>query len=407
MNKYYDRKNYNLETFYRNLRLNLFKTIKFWKNYFYYCIIIKLNALKLHLKKITLVVICMIFLSEAKSQDPIYSQFTHNPIYYNPAYVGLHQGMRVRLNYRKQWPNLPGDYNSYNFNMDMAVREIPGSGGIGLLFDKHSAGTGYFERVKVGIPISVRIPLYENLLIQMGLMTSLVQKSLDWNNLVFMDQLDPRFGNIYPTSFTPPSNGKITYPDFDIGIALRWFASGYKGMEYVFTTGIAVHHVFTPNESFFDLDAPLPRRFVFTGDVIIQNEYFERAFNTKKRSPRDFRFNPGFIFESQEKFKSLSLGFNAYKSNLYAGLWYRAEDLDFTKSNAMVIMAGVSAYLNNDTKVKFLYSYDMLLSKAYSRAAGGTHEISVIFELDTFSLFGESNPYQRRRKRTYLETQPF
>jgi len=351
---------------------------------------------KLILRSISLLIFVSSFLP-GRAQDPMYSQFTHNPIYYNPAYTGLSQGLRVRLNYRKQWPNLPGEYNSYNFNLDMASRELPGSGGIGLMFDKHTAGAGYFERIKIGLPVSVRIPLNEDLLIQMGIMTSIVQKSLDWNHLVFMDQLDPRFGNIYPTSFTPPSNGKITYPDFDFGMVLRWFASGYGGKEYVFTTGVAVHHAFNPNESFFDLESPLPRKLVITGDVIIQNEYHERAYNTKRKSPRDFKFNPGFIFESQQDFKSLSIGFNAYKSNLYAGIWYRAESYDFTKSNAMVIMVGVNAFLNDNTKIKFLYSYDMMLSKTYSRAAGATHEISIVFELDSFAPFSSTKPNQRRK----------
>lgn len=341
-----------------------------------------------------------------RSQDPIYSQFFNNPIYYNPAYVGISQGLQIRLNYRKQWPNLPGEYNSYNLNLDMASRNLPGSGGIGLMIDKHTAGAGYYERLKVGIPISVRIALSEELLVQMGIMTSFVQKSLDWNSLIFMDQLDPRFGNIYPSSFTPPSDAKVTYPDFDIGLALRWFTSGYAGKEYIFTTGVAIQHAFRPNESFFDLESPLARKIVITGDLIIQNEYYARPFSSKQRSTRDFRINPGFIFENQQNFNSLSLGFNAYKSNLYLGIWYRTERFDFTKSNAMVITTGITTFLNDGTRIKFMYSYDMMLSKVFSRAAGGTHEISIILELNSFSRLS-SKRLKRSNRLSSLESSPF
>ncbi len=357
-------------------------------------------------RRLLLISFIILLFIPGKSQDPVYSQFFNNPLYYNPAFVGISDGMQVRTNYRKQWPNLPGDYNSYNVSLDIASRELPGAGGIGLMIDKHNAGAGYFESIKIGIPISVRIPLAEDILIQMGIMTSFTQKSIDWNSLVFMDQLDPRFGNVYPTSFTAPTEGTITYPDFDIGLALRWFTVGYKGMEYIFTTGVSVQHVLNPNESFFDLEAKLPKRLVVSGDVIIQNEYFERPFSAKRKSRFDFRVNPGFMFEMQQDFKAFTFGLNAYKSNLYAGAWYRAESFDFTKTNAAVFMGGITTHLSDEIRMKFMYSYDMLLSKTYSRAAGGTHELSIIFEFSEFSLISSTKPKWSRRKTNYNFT-PF
>lgn len=344
----------------------------------------------------------------------MYSQFTHNPIYYNPAYTGISEGLRLRTNYRKQWPNLPGDYRSYNFNLDIATRDITGAGGIGLMFDKHIAGAGYYERVKVGIPLSVRVPLFENLIVQMGAMASFVQKTIDWSKLVFVDQLDPRFGNIYTTSFVTPGNNKITYPDVDMGFAFRWVGYGYRGKEFIATAGVAVHHIFTPNESFYEyLESPLPRKLVITGDIIIRNEVKTSSFNNRSRvSNRDFKINPGFIFESQQEFRSLSLGVNVYKSSVYVGFWYRNESFDFAASNSAIIMAGISASINDDTRVKILYSYDMLLTDSYARAAGGTHEISIIFELDSFIPFSNSSGYRNSRLRNSnrhsgLECSPF
>lgn len=363
---------------------------------------------KLTLRIISLLIFVSCFLS-GKSQDPMYSQFTLNPLYYNPAYTGISEGLRLRTNYRKQWPNLPGDYKSYNFNMDIATRNIPGAGGIGLMFDKHIAGAGYYERVKFGIPVSVRVPLYENLIVQMGGMVSFVQKTLDWNKLIFVDQLDPRFGIYTPTSFEQPGNSKITYPDVDFGLLFRWVGFGYGGKEYIATFGVAMHHLFTPNESFYNnIESPLARKMVITGDVILQNRNYKRGFNNESNNKKDVKLNPGFIYESQQQFKTFSIGINVYKSNLYAGIWYRNENFDFTLSNAMVIMAGISAPINNDNRIKIMYSYDMLLTKSYARDAGGTHEISIIFELDSFIPFTKGNTYQSQRSRmSGLECSPF
>jgi len=368
-----------------------------------------------HLKYIPLIL--LVFASiDVRSQDPNYSQFTHNPLYYNPAYTGISSGISMRFNYRKQWPNLPGDFKTYNFNIDMAARTVSGSGGLGFMVDKHTAGSGYYERTRVGIPIAVRIPLYANMLVQMGVMTSFVQKNLNWNNLIFVDQLDPRFGNIYNTEFVVPLKNQVTYPDFDIGLAFRMIQSTWSGKEMIATAGVAVHHLFTPNESFFEFESPLSRKLVITGDFIIQDDDYERVITSYNRGQKGgFRFNPGFIFQKQANFTSYSMGLNVYKSNVYVGFWYRNESFDLLKSNALILMAGINAKVNEESRLKILYSYDVLMNESLYRAAGGTHEITLIFELDSFSAlnrsrggtFGRNRLGTRSNRYSELECSPF
>ncbi len=345
--------------------------------------------MKIFQPKYTLVILLALASFEVRSQDPNYSQFTHNPLYYNPAYTGISRGVSMRFNYRRQWPNLPGDFKTYNFNIDAAARTVSGSGGLGLMVDKHSAGSGYYERTRVGIPLSVRVPLYSNMLVQMGVMTSFVQKSLNWDNLIFVDQLDPRFGNIGPSDFVAPLKNKVTYPDFDIGMAFRFVESTWSGKQVIATAGVAVHHVFGPNESFFEFESPLSRKLVVTGDFILQNDDYERVITSYNRGSKGgFRFNPGFIFQKQAEFKSFALGLNVYKSNIYAGFWYRNETFDLLKSNALILMLGVNAKINEDSRLKIYYSYDVLLNESLYRAAGGTHEITLVFNLDSLDALG-------------------
>ncbi len=347
------------------------------------------------LKFISIFIFVLSFLP-GRAQDAVYSQFMHNPIYYNPAYTGLSEGLRIRSINRKQWPNLPGDYRSYNFNMDIATRNIKGFGGIGLMFDKNIAGSGYFERIKIGIPISFRVQLLENLIVQLGGMGSFVQKSIDWRKLVFVDQLDPRFGNIYSSSFAQPGSDKITYTDADIGLAFRWVTSSYRGGEIIATAGVAVQHVFTPNESLYQTEeALLPRKLVITADVIIKTQAQHRSSNyNRTNSNNEFRLNPGFIFESQKPFRTASIGVNAYKSSVYLGFWFRNESFNFESSNSAIIMAGVGIPVNDDTRVKIVYSYDMVLTKSNMGFAGGSHEISIIFELDSMIPFSNNSRYR-------------
>ena len=373
--------------------------------------------LKIPQVKYTFIIFLIFIFTEVRSQDPNYSQFTHNPIYYNPAYTGISSGMTMRFNYRKQWANLPGDFRTYNFNIDLAARTASGSGGLGLMVDKHTAGSGYYERTRIGIPLSVRVPLYENFLVQMGVMTSFVQKSLNWDNLIFVDQLDPRFGNVNPSDFVSPLKNKVTYPDFDIGLAFRLVESTWSGKQMIATAGVAVHHVFTPNESFYDFESPLARKLVITGDFIIQNEDYERVITSYNRGDKGgFKFNPGFIFQKQSEFKSFTLGMNVYKSNIYAGFWYRNETFDLLKSNALILMLGINAKINEESRLKILYSYDVLLNESLYRAAGGTHELTLIFTLDSFSAltgggrggsFGRNMMGSRSNRYSAMECSPF
>jgi len=84
---------------------------------------------------LTMVFLVSMFLfpTTSKSQDLDFSQYYNNPTYYNPAYVGLTMGLKSRLNYRRQWTGLSGDYHSYSFSADIAERSLPGAGGIGII----------------------------------------------------------------------------------------------------------------------------------------------------------------------------------------------------------------------------------------------------------------------------------
>ncbi len=90
-------------------------------------------------------------LSNVQSQDLDYSQFYNNPTYYNPANVGLTTGLKSRLNYRRQWTGLSGDYHTYSFSADIAERSLPGAGGIGIIANQSLAGKGVLKTNTFGI----------------------------------------------------------------------------------------------------------------------------------------------------------------------------------------------------------------------------------------------------------------
>ena len=329
-------------------------------------------------------VILLLIIPDAKTQDTQFSQFTTLPIYYNPAYTGLEQGMRAKFAYRRQWVKMPEDFKAMNFNMDIAARGIPGSGGLGLMFDSSNEGTGLIKRNSFGLNLAVRIPIMEDMVSQFGISASFVQKHIDWSRLVFSDQLDENYGNIYSSDFAPPSTNKVNYPDFGIGGVFRFARMAGKDSEVVGTFGFAAQHVFEPNESFINLESKLPLKIVATVDFQVQ-----QSENSRGYSDRGFKFNPAIIYMNQAGMDSWSVGLNVYKQPIYVGVWYRNSEFQFLDNSALVIILGLNVNFADDARMKFLYSYDAMLTDI-TKATGGSHELTLIFELDNMRLFGAS-----------------
>lgn len=326
--------------------------------------------------------------SGLRAQDPHFTQFYNNPIYYNPGYIGLNPGYRARFNYRDQWTGLPTDFKTYSFSMDVAERGIPGSGGLGMLVLSDKAGTGMIKTNNVGLGTAARVPLQENMVAQVGFLVSFVQKTIDWDHLVFTDQLNARYGNIYPTSFEAPDKNNVTYPDFSIGGVYRFAETGWSFSAIQGTIGAALHHAFTPNESFLGLTATIPRKLVINGDLVLEMEQGRSTSYRNYRNTGSFKFNPGFIYEKQSEFSTYSVGVNVLKSSIYFGVWFRNQTFDLFKANDAMFSVGINAPFNRDSRLKIMYTYDYIITELRT-AAKASHEISLIFEFDTFSLFGE------------------
>ena len=63
-----------------------------------------------NLFKILTLLFSLVATSEAKAQDPAFTQFYANPIYLNPAFAGSHGCPRVNMNHRNQWPSISGAF---------------------------------------------------------------------------------------------------------------------------------------------------------------------------------------------------------------------------------------------------------------------------------------------------------
>jgi len=345
-----------------------------------------------------------------QAQDPNYSQWLNSPLYYNPAFTGLYSGLRTRLSCREQWPNLPVDYKTLYFSGDYGDRNLPGSGGIGILINRDNEGLGFIRNLSVGVIAAVRIPVFYNLICQVGLKGSMVQKWIQWTDFVFSDQLSARYGNIYPTQLTGPDNQKRMFPDFGAG-GLVQYINGEGNI--TLTAGISVDHLFQPDESFIGvLKAPLPRKYIGHADMVIT---IGRGPNASQNPVKGFgdplRINPGIIYQSQNGMGSFQVGANVLKYNIYVGGYFKFTDI-YGPTTSLMVLAGYRYVFSQALNVRFMYSYDIQVSQNL-QGTGGAHEVSLILELKGLKIPGrnrfstcqsETGP---DRNPAYLECSPF
>lgn len=320
---------------------------------------------------------------ETRGQDPNYSQFFSAPLYFNPAYTGINSGVRARFSFRDQWPNLPVDFRSYYFSADIGDRNLPGSGGFGLIINSNNEGIGLINNLAIGLGLAVRIPMSANLVSQVGLKASIVQKRLNWEDFVFTDQLSEKYGNIYLSQFTAPDQNSKVYPDFGAG-GLIQFANAEGNISGTF--GFAVDHLFRPDESFLSTaSAPLPRKFVGHLDLVLTTS--GRSSSSMYSGSNDpLKINPGVIYQNQGSESLFQAGLNLLKYNVYLGGWFKGS-FDPNTGSAIALLAGYKYTFAENMSIKFMYSYDLQMSGSL-QGMGGAHEISLILEFDKISIFG-------------------
>lgn len=316
------------------------------------------------MKKILLtIVFACISITYLQAQDPEFTQYYAAPLYTNPAMAGNafcsnSAAGRASLNYRNQWPSLPGTYRTMAASVDQHIDAI--NGGIGLLGVFDRAGAGMLTTLSLSAMYAYVMPVNQRqtFFLRAGIEASVVQRSIDPNGLLWGDMIDPIRGFVFAT-------GEVFATEV---IQMPNFAAGLVGYSEKFYAGFAVHNIIEPVMSFYnsdDANARIPRRYTFhTGTVIPLD----------KRKDAQSTFSPNVLFMNQQNFTQMNLGFYLNRGPLVTGLWFRQAFGEFRTSDALMVMFGF-----RKDRFKFAYSTDITVSSARS-AVPFSHEISATVE---------------------------
>ena len=292
------------------------------------------------------------------AQDAQFTQFFNTPVYINPALTGTTEQWRANLLHRSQWLSIDAQHLSTTLSGEVHLPLI--RSGVGVLFTHDLAGIDRSLNTSFSGSYSYYIP-FKKWTIRLGIQASLAYQSRDFSNLVFVSQVvTPNQG----ISEAPLATSRL-YADFSGGLLIH---------NRIFWGGFAAHHLTNPTNSDIAIGTVgLPMR--LSAHV---------GANIGFAAGRDKGFiKPAALFKLQGGSKQLDintrLSFAEFPLSL--GLYYR--DLIFSDgySHRDAIAASVGWKVGDFV---FTYSYDVTIS-GLTMASGGSHEISVVFEMATLA----------------------
>jgi type IX secretion system PorP/SprF family membrane protein len=318
--------------------------------------------------KIYLIILSLIICIDSFGQDPTFSQFYANSLYLSPSLAGATEEYRFALNYRNQWPAVPGVFHTYSISFDKAMPSF--NSGIGVLATHDVAGSGNLSTTNIGLIYSYDFKINRDWHVRPGVNFKFYYLGLDLYKLVFNSQIT---GSGTTPSITPPPFDNVA--DVDFATSVLVYNDRIWG-------GITLDHLLTPKTSFYGEDATIPIKVNVYGGVQVMKK-------TRLRQKMQEVLSVAMNFQKQGKFYQSDVGLYYYKDPLIFGLWYRGIPLVTSQAGDAII--GLIGIKTNSVHIG--YSYDFTVSNLISSTAGA-HEISLIYEFNNLSI-GQRN--KRRR----------
>ena len=296
------------------------------------------------------------------AQDIHFSQFYNSPLQLNPSLTGNFDGAyRFAGNLRQQWASVSKPYTTLALSADAANVLRISKLGAGLQISNDQAGDGALRITQLNPSFSYCLKLSSDSThrLTIGGQPSLQLRQIDASKLTF--------GNQYNGAIFDPSinNGEIISGNS----SLFSFHSGitYKRIKKnrdEFTTGIAVHNLFSSEASILDNSESLKKRFTM-------------HINWQLPIHPKMNLTPGILYLSQEQDNETVVGANLtylidprtynYRTVQF-GVWNRFKD-------AVIVYGGMEW---DQLQVGISYDVNTSSLKTASNNRGGW-EISAIY----------------------------
>jgi type IX secretion system PorP/SprF family membrane protein len=325
------------------------------------------------LRKLSTMVLFTSCFTLSQAQDPMFTQFYHAPLYFNPGLTGCAKNdFRANFASRMQWMNLPDPLQYYSVSADKYINKRWPS--VGAMINHFNEG--YIRNTQLHFLLAKSIGANEETcrdwFFNFGMQFGWSWRNADRSKLLFPDQLSINGPTGMPSQFEEFNNAKRQYFDVSSG-----FVFTYKSV----MIGAAGHHLGKPVNGLFggSADSRLPRRFTFHLSF-----FNDRSFNDATA----ILAKPTIIYDVQDVSRSLTIGslFDFPGAPIEAGIWYR-NNTGFRENHSICI--GINIKLgpakniyNGDAGVRYNtgVSYDAEVTRPGIGYTKGSGELGMLFE---------------------------
>jgi type IX secretion system PorP/SprF family membrane protein len=307
------------------------------------------------------------------AQDPQFTQFNANPLLLNPSYTGATRDVRLVVQSRRQWVDLPGkvphtgQFDTYAMGLDYF--HLRSRFGVGLVLTSDNAGSLGVNTQCASLSLAHEVRIARRIRVRAGMQAAAIQRSIADRDLFFEDQLTI-------DGFTGlPSMENLA----DIGNrSLNWdMAAGILASAPRWWSGFAMHNLRQADLSLFTNSGDDNRTAI--------RYSMEAGFITpvtpgvEVRMHALLRHQGGHLRTRWRSNRQLDLGVNwnlkvLENEVLVVGANYRG----LTNADALAPVVRWEHLNAGWGDLSFGYSYDFTLSQLGN--TGGSHEIMMIFK---------------------------
>jgi len=307
------------------------------------------------------------------SQDRLYSRFSGNESSFNPALAGFRGAFSLSGRMASQWQS--AQLSGVRTGFFRIEESLPCS-----LFDYdlhaefNREGSASYQTIRLGGNLAGTAPFttgqtVHNLRIGMGLIWQ--ASGVDFSNLIFSDQLHPKYGpfdvlgNRNPTSFAFPSVSRTAWffaPSAGLSHRILFNPENKRSASLLW--GVAIHHFLSlgngkswgQTESLLGLETPLPYRL---------HGFFQYTFIPYYRADQFVRVIPQVTMEQQGNVSYWNAGVEvSLNRNLALGAYFQRTLSEAADQNAqwLSLQVGLGSRSFKEQKIDIHFAYNIPLT---------------------------------------------
>lgn len=294
------------------------------------------------------------------AQDPFSTQFYNSRLLLNPACTADKGASSISFKLKSQWytPST-SPYNSgslvYEESLPCSILDY----GLKLTFDQE--GDGLYRTIEGGalLVATPSIRRYKsNHNFRIGADISWGMQSVNYNKLVFSDQLDPQFGVNKPTHFIQPNDGRSSiYFNPGFGVVYKGLFNYKSARTQMLSIGLGVYNIYSLNSGLFSNSRSVLGLSAF--ESMKWTAFIEYELIPYLSNDHYISIKPLVFYQKQSNIQSADAGARIALSKLLAlGVYFHFTDFQFTRNTGWInLNAELGWKLNDNRRIDLSLSY--------------------------------------------------